>query len=495
MASNAYTGDYSLTVSASPLEPGQSFATILEPSVSLPADPGQVVPFDFTVTRTDDLSSAASLDYSVEGLGSIPADVTDFSDGALPQGTVSFAAGSAGATIEVEAVGSATTDSAREFAITLSNPSVGLSIDQNQSYGFIDETSALACFASDTTIATKRGDIAVQNLVLGDRIVVVTVGGHATAEVVWIGHRTIDLERQRYGALLAPIRIRAGAIADGVPARDVYLSPDHAIFAEARLIPIKLLVNNGSIAPDRNRRIVTYFHVELASHAILLADGLPCESYLDTGNRAAFANHSMPDLYPDFGPKGDWPRRAAAPLIIEPELVKPVWDRLAVRSAGLGLGRFVPTEDAPDRLPRLGVDGSVIVPLRIGSGVFFFGLPVGCRSVRLISRSFTPAANRPWEDDRRRLGLCVSRLTLRTPDGPRAVPLDHPGLATGWWSPEGCGPRCRWTDGDAEVPVDPDAVALEVVVVPLETERVASHHPVALGSGSTVCYPPVTLAA
>ena len=35
---------------------------------------------------------------------------------------------------------------------------------------------------------------------------------------------------------------------------------------------------------------VTYFHVELPVHDVLIAEGLRCESYLETGNRAAFAN-------------------------------------------------------------------------------------------------------------------------------------------------------------------------------------------------------------
>jgi hypothetical protein len=39
---------------------------------------------------------------------------------------------------------------------------------------------------------------------------------------------------------------------------------------------------------------VTYYHVELATHDVILADGLPCESYLDTGNRAAFEGGEAP---------------------------------------------------------------------------------------------------------------------------------------------------------------------------------------------------------
>ena len=48
---------------------------------------------------------------------------------------------------------------------------------------------------------------------------------------------------------------------------------------------------------------VEYWHVELERHEVLLAEGLPAESYLDTGNRAAFANGAAHlRLHPDFAP-------------------------------------------------------------------------------------------------------------------------------------------------------------------------------------------------
>jgi hypothetical protein len=35
---------------------------------------------------------------------------------------------------------------------------------------------------------------------------------------------------------------------------------------------------------------VTYLHIELARHEVVRAEGLAVETYLDTGDRAAFAN-------------------------------------------------------------------------------------------------------------------------------------------------------------------------------------------------------------
>ena len=87
------------------------------------------------------------------------------------------------------------------------------------------------------------------------------------------------------------------------------------------LIPIRFLVNGRSIAQVETDRI-EYWHVELDEHDILLAEGLPAESYLDTGNRSAFANGgAFIEAHPDFEPKHR--RDACLPLVTQgPEVAK-----------------------------------------------------------------------------------------------------------------------------------------------------------------------------
>jgi hypothetical protein len=82
------------------------------------------------------------------------------------------------------------------------------------------------------------------------------------------------------------VRVAAGAFGPGAPSRDLFLSPDHAVFVDDMLVPIKELLNGTSIR-QVDRGVVTYFHVELAQHDVLLAEGLPAESYLDSGCRGA----------------------------------------------------------------------------------------------------------------------------------------------------------------------------------------------------------------
>ena len=140
------------------------------------------------------------------------------------------------------------------------------------------EFDAIPCFAAGTLIATAAGEVAVENLQPCD---LVTLASGDTARVTWIGHR-----RQHDGDV---IRICRHAIAPHVPTRDLIVSADHGIYLDGVLVQAGLLVNGETILRE-HRAVVTFWHVELERHAILLADGASAESYLDTGNRRQFSN-------------------------------------------------------------------------------------------------------------------------------------------------------------------------------------------------------------
>ncbi|GAB0112739.1 Hint domain-containing protein [Acidisoma sp. C75] len=147
-------------------------------------------------------------------------------------------------------------------------------------------TIIIACFAEGTALETEAGARPVEALRVGERVR--TLGGPCE-EIRWIGQRSVDCLRHPEPEAVLPVRIAAGAFGPGLPARDLILSPDHAIYAEGVLVPVKHLVNGTSIRQQAVARI-TYFHVELARHEVIFAEGLPTESYLDTGDRASFAN-------------------------------------------------------------------------------------------------------------------------------------------------------------------------------------------------------------
>jgi autotransporter passenger strand-loop-strand repeat protein len=154
------------------------------------------------------------------------------------------------------------------------------------------------CFVAGTLIATPSGTVPVERLSVGD--VVVTAGG-GVAPVIWTGSRRIDCSRHAEPQRIWPVCIRADAFAPARPTRDLFLSPDHAIFSEGVLIPVKHLINGRSVAQVA-AVVVTYVHIELPRHAVILAEGLAVESYLDTGDRSAFTSTEGPRmLHPVFG--------------------------------------------------------------------------------------------------------------------------------------------------------------------------------------------------
>jgi hypothetical protein len=157
--------------------------------------------------------------------------------------------------------------------------------------------SSAPCFVTGTRIAVVRGEIAVEGLTLGDEALLHDGG---TASVVWVGHRFVDCGRHPRPDLVWPVRVLADAFGPGEPRRALFLSPDHAVFVEGALVPVKYLINGSSIAQVRVAE-VTYHHVELAVHGVLIAEGLAAESYLDTGDRSNFDNGGgVTTLHPNF---------------------------------------------------------------------------------------------------------------------------------------------------------------------------------------------------
>ena len=184
----------------------------------------------------------------------------------------------------------------------------------------------MACFAAGTRVATTEGAVTVECLAVGD---IVRLANGGTAPVQWLGQRRVDCRNHPMPATVWPVRVRADAFAPGAPVRDLLLSPDHAVYVDGWLIPIRTLINDTSIV-QKPVATVSYWHVELDRHSVLLAEGLACESYLDTGNRDCFANAGpLTQLYPGFGRGDGDSARACAPLLESGPVVAAIRARLA----------------------------------------------------------------------------------------------------------------------------------------------------------------------
>ena len=144
------------------------------------------------------------------------------------------------------------------------------------------------CYVTGTRIRVLRGrtivDVPVERLRVGD--LVLTASGKPRP-IRWIGSRA-------YPGLSAPqaerpVRIKAGALAEGLPARDLLVSPDHCLWLDGLFVAAGHLGNGTSIIRGQAVRDLTYWHVELDTHDLLLAEGTPAESFLAApGVRAGF---------------------------------------------------------------------------------------------------------------------------------------------------------------------------------------------------------------
>jgi hypothetical protein len=146
------------------------------------------------------------------------------------------------------------------------------------------------CLLRGTRVLTPRGAEPVENLSIGD--CVITARGESRP-IKWIGDRRFSQGlTAQWPDDIHPIRVAKSALADDVPHADLYLSPLHALFIDGVLIPVKDLVNGVSItrAMPENHQDIEYFHIELATHEVILAEGAPVETLLVTDGRERFTN-------------------------------------------------------------------------------------------------------------------------------------------------------------------------------------------------------------
>jgi hypothetical protein len=161
---------------------------------------------------------------------------------------------------------------------------------------FADQTDPI-CFMPGTRVLTPDGEVAVETLKRGD---LVSTTDDRVAPVSWIGRQTVSTVFADPLRIM-PIRIKAGALDENVPCRDLLMSPDHAILVGGLLIQAGSLVNGTSIVRETNvPKTFTYYHVELDDHSLIVVENTPAETFIDNVGRLAFDNWQEHEaLYPD----------------------------------------------------------------------------------------------------------------------------------------------------------------------------------------------------
>jgi hypothetical protein len=253
-------------------------------------------------------------------------DLVDFTSVSDTQsGTVFVQPGAAIAAGALDVVGASGDTASVPVTHAASGLSFATQIDPN---GGTLVTTMTACFREGTRIATPAGEIAIERLSIGDAV----LGADGLARrIKWIGRRRYPAPMVARARHLRPVRIAPGALGPGTPRRFLEVSPEHALLIDGLLIPAGALVNGATITRATDSRDVSYVHIELFEHAVILAEGAAAETFVPLAGRALFDNAAdYAHRYPD-----DPPPARLMPRSECGEAVERVRERLARRAGVL----------------------------------------------------------------------------------------------------------------------------------------------------------------
>nr|WP_294916119.1 Hint domain-containing protein [uncultured Neokomagataea sp.] len=301
------------------------------------------------------------------------------------------------------------------------------------------------CYLPGTLIETPLGRVPVETLSQGDEVYVFDGQKRYAVPLKWVGRKTVSVNSVES----RPVRIKANALGDNVPFKDLLVTPEHCLFLNGAFVPARMLVNNKSIIVDEQDQF-EIVHIETEHHAVVMADGALAESYLDTGNRRTFQSQGK-IVFGGFERLKTWEEDAAAVLETRCEFVQPLHKKFSDRADALGF-RSVVAEQEWTHDPELRVvceDGMVVAPVRQVGNRYVFQLPSGISRVGLQSRTCQPKDTiGPFVDDRRHLGVLIGEVTLFASEETKVITSHlEEEAALGWHGIDEVG--CRWTKGMA----------------------------------------------
>ncbi|WP_149141349.1 Hint domain-containing protein [Gemmobacter caeruleus] len=151
---------------------------------------------------------------------------------------------------------------------------------------FLNIENIVACFTPGTAIVTDRGEVAVENLRPGQRVM---TRDHGLQPIRWVGQRRLGIGELIADPALQPVRIRKGALGQGLPERDMLVSRQHRMLVTGQraelmfgtdevLVRAIHLVGQPGIECAALRE-VTYIHLLFDRHELVLGDGAWSESF------------------------------------------------------------------------------------------------------------------------------------------------------------------------------------------------------------------------
>ena len=152
---------------------------------------------------------------------------------------------------------------------------------------FSEIENIVPCFTPGTRIATPAGERPVEALRPGDRVI---TRDNGLQEIRWSGRRDLSAADLHRAPHLRPVLIRAGALGQGLPERDMQVSPQHrvlihsdraALYFEDRevLAAARHLTGLDGVETAAGDAPVSYIHFMFDQHEVVLSDGAWTESF------------------------------------------------------------------------------------------------------------------------------------------------------------------------------------------------------------------------
>ncbi|WP_279577997.1 Hint domain-containing protein [Paracoccus versutus] len=190
------------------------------------------------------------------------------------------------------------------------------------------ENTGVVCFLRGTLIKTEDGEVPVEKLEPGMKVMTLD---HGYKELSWIGKRVLSAAELAEQPKLRPIRIRAEALGENLPERDLIVSPQHRVLlrsvvarrmvGEAEvLLAARHLIGLEGVEVVEDMQEVEYWHFMFDRHEVVFSNGAPTES-LFTG----------PEAMKALGPEAREEIFTLFPELAEPEREVPVAARLLLR--------------------------------------------------------------------------------------------------------------------------------------------------------------------
>ncbi len=170
------------------------------------------------------------------------------------------------------------------------------------------EKPVIACFTPGTKIATLKGEVPVENLVAGDKVV---TRDNGVKVIRWTGQKKIDWRTMASNPHLKPVLLRQGSLGKDLPERGLMVSPNHRIlvandrtalqFDEAEVLVAAKHLICGIPVRSIDSIGTTYIHFLFDQHEVVLSDGIWTESFQPTDTSLkGFGNSQRAEIFEIF---------------------------------------------------------------------------------------------------------------------------------------------------------------------------------------------------